>query len=926
MEATKTVKIGPHHRSIISTIRHRTQREQQDRQLTVDREYRVQVYSQQKPNGKRWRAREDVGCGVQIVKKLSRSLRQHIRKPTRRTLVRSSVVIRSHQKLAFRCHLSETLRQSGAQQVVSLHSRRHLQKSPDRLRTVDQCWPFRHKQSNRFPDRSPMGTFRITQLAEAVTGSAEMGPLQVNHSQVVKMTRQRWISSAKYFLSSSLSSRGTHYPTFVAISTLIFCHSPVCVSDKSRTRRGHPYLQQPITLRCGHTMCLSHVDLAKYPAPNLEGIPATESHTRLTTWNVNRLAAWATASCPIPFCRQHKPSEDSASAATEQSTANDTSNARSASAADASSERGGVELFPPSGLASSNAPALSAGDIARSGDRGAPVDFTISKVLSIILAELERERLASLPPSMRPRSPALDIEADVEDTEDTSDSASVDDAEPSRQTTAFALPLPGDPSFLPPGHTSSRPRHSRHHANSTVEPGHFKRRRSAATETVKSPSAASPPHKRSTLPLGVPTPQLRHYSHSFEKELALTLECDVCTSLFYEPITTPCGHTFCSRCLARSLDHSTRCPVCRQNLPSFAFYQDHPINKVLSSVVLTAFPAELEERRKGIEEEERDARLDTPIFVCALAFPGMPTILHVFEPRYRLMLRRCVESGTPRFGMVMPARGTGNPNVAGLMEYGTMLDIKSIQMLPDGRSMVETMGAYRFRLLEKGSLDGYTVGRVERIDDISSEDEALLERISLERARNSRSQARQAARTAQVSASQEMSLIQGSTILAANGSTPSTTTPNTRPSLSRALSTDHQPLGAASIGLPDLQPGETEPSTEELMASCKAFIEQLRSGSAPWLLQRLNNTYGPMPEDPSLFSFWMALVSESSVSWFHFAKPRSNFQVMPIDEYEKARLLPIRSARLRLRLIAHWVDQLRSSWWYVFEDIKEGPR
>jgi Lon protease-like protein len=38
---------------------------------------------------------------------------------------------------------------------------------------------------------------------------------------------------------------------------------------------------------------------------------------------------------------------------------------------------------------------------------------------------------------------------------------------------------------------------------------------------------------------------------------------------------------------------------------------------------------------------------------------------------------------------------------------------------------------------------------------------------------------------------------------------------------------------------------------------------------------------------------------------------------MPIDEYEKARLLPIRSARLRLRLIAHWVEQLRSSWWYV---------
>lgn len=94
-----------------------------------------------------------------------------------------------------------------------------------------------------------------------------------------------------------------------------------------------------------------------------------------------------------------------------------------------------------------------------------------------------------------------------------------------------------------------------------------------------------------------------------------------------------------------------------------------------------------------------------------------------------------------------------------------------------------------------------------------------------------------------------------------------------------------------------------EPSTAELMAICKDFIDQLRSGSAPWLLQRLNSTYGAMPEDPSTFSYWMALV-------------------MPIDEYEKARLLPIRSPRLRLRLIVHWVEQLRSSWWWVFRYLR----
>jgi Lon protease-like protein len=131
--------------------------------------------------------------------------------------------------------------------------------------------------------------------------------------------------------------------------------------------------------------------------------------------------------------------------------------------------------------------------------------------------------------------------------------------------------------------------------------------------------------------------------------------------------------------------------------------------------VKTAFPDEYVDRGISIEREERDARLDTPIFVCTLAFPGMPTILHVFEPRYRLMIRRCIESSSPRFGMLLPSRATGQgEGLQGVMEYGTMLEIQSVQMLPDGRSMVETIGTHRFKLLEKGSLDGYTIGRIER--------------------------------------------------------------------------------------------------------------------------------------------------------------------------------------------------------------------
>lgn len=80
------------------------------------------------------------------------------------------------------------------------------------------------------------------------------------------------------------------------------------------------------------------------------------------------------------------------------------------------------------------------------------------------------------------------------------------------------------------------------------------------------------------------------------------------------------------------------------------------------------------------------------------------------------------------------------------------------------------------------------------------------------------------------------------------------------------------------------------------MDACKSFLERLQLGTAPWVVQRLSNTIGPMPTDPSIFSFWVALI-------------------LPIDEHEKAKLFPIRNPRLRLLLVVHWIEQLNSNWY-----------
>lgn len=208
-------------------------------------------------------------------------------------------------------------------------------------------------------------------------------------------------------------------------------------------------------------------------------------------------------------------------------------------------------------------------------------------------------------------------------------------------------------------------------------------------------------------------------SHSREKTLGVLtvsdFECPLCIRLFYEPVTTPCGHTFCKNCIERSLDHNLRCPLCKQPLQEYFKNRKYNPTVLLQDIMNQLFPSQLAERKQVHEAEMAELSnltKDIPIFVCTVAYPGVPCPLHIFEPRYRLMMRRCMETGTKKFGMCSYEHGKG------FADYGCMLEIHSLELLPDGRSYVDTVGGSRFRVLKRGQRDGYHTADIEYLEDL----------------------------------------------------------------------------------------------------------------------------------------------------------------------------------------------------------------
>jgi uncharacterized protein len=109
--------------------------------------------------------------------------------------------------------------------------------------------------------------------------------------------------------------------------------------------------------------------------------------------------------------------------------------------------------------------------------------------------------------------------------------------------------------------------------------------------------------------------------------------------------------------------------------------------------------------------------MELPLFpLHTVLFPGRPLPLHVFEQRYRDMLRDCLESDR-RFGVVAIRSGAEVGNGAELFDVGTIAEIERVEQLPDGRANIVTRGTQRFRIDGLVSGTPYLLAQAEPLAD-----------------------------------------------------------------------------------------------------------------------------------------------------------------------------------------------------------------
>jgi uncharacterized protein len=111
-----------------------------------------------------------------------------------------------------------------------------------------------------------------------------------------------------------------------------------------------------------------------------------------------------------------------------------------------------------------------------------------------------------------------------------------------------------------------------------------------------------------------------------------------------------------------------------------------------------------------------------PLFpLGTVLYPGMILPLHIFEDRYRQLVRDLLDEPEPRqFGVIAIREGreTDIDGVTSLYDIGCIAELRDAEEHEDGRYSVVTVGTQRFRLRQLDHTAAYFRGEIEPLAEV----------------------------------------------------------------------------------------------------------------------------------------------------------------------------------------------------------------
>jgi Lon protease-like protein len=126
-----------------------------------------------------------------------------------------------------------------------------------------------------------------------------------------------------------------------------------------------------------------------------------------------------------------------------------------------------------------------------------------------------------------------------------------------------------------------------------------------------------------------------------------------------------------------------------------------------------------------------------PLFpLGTVLFPGLLLPLHIFEDRYRQLVRDLADGPEPRrFGVIAIRHGreTGVDGIQAVYEIGCTAILRQIKPLEDGRYDVVTVGTQRFRLASLDDSGPYLQGQVDLLTEEAGDEAGAAQAVRVVR-------------------------------------------------------------------------------------------------------------------------------------------------------------------------------------------------